>query len=66
MAMTTCSECGGDISTKAGRCVHCGTPLKAVQSWDDIIGENILALLFALAAVAMFVLWICDGMGWLD
>ena len=25
MAMTKCDECGGDVSTKARRCVHCGT-----------------------------------------
>lgn len=27
MAMTTCPNCGGQISDKAKKCVHCGTVL---------------------------------------
>lgn len=28
MALTTCSECGKEISTEAVSCIHCGKPLK--------------------------------------
>ncbi len=28
MSMTTCKECGKEVSTKAAKCPHCGTKLK--------------------------------------
>ncbi len=29
MALTKCRECGGQVSTEAGTCPHCGAPVKA-------------------------------------
>ena len=32
MAMTTCKECGGSISTKAESCPHCGNQIQPSAS----------------------------------
>jgi RNA polymerase subunit RPABC4/transcription elongation factor Spt4 len=34
MALTTCRECGGSVSSSAGACPHCGAPvLKPARNW---------------------------------
>ena len=54
MAMTKCDECGGDVSTKASTCVHCGTSFLSAPEPDIdwlalgglLFGGAILALMF--------------------
>lgn len=53
MAITKCKECGGQISTKAKTCPHCGAAIKK-GSWLKWIG--VLVLLFLVAyVVGMFI-----------
>jgi len=36
MPITTCNECGGNISTHADPCPHCGSPAEhALKSWKE-------------------------------
>jgi hypothetical protein len=32
MALTKCKECGGEVSTRAAKCPHCGSPAKKKTS----------------------------------
>jgi uncharacterized paraquat-inducible protein A len=55
MAMTTCGECGGKVSTQAKTCPHCGAQLKgkaagrveSVVKWA--IAGVVLLLVLAMA-----------------
>lgn len=52
MAMTTCKECGGDVSTKAESCPHCGAVLneKGCGCASMTLGFLIVVVLMALIA----------------
>jgi hypothetical protein len=38
MAMTTCRECGKDVSTEALTCPHCGAPQAALRADWSVLG----------------------------
>lgn len=47
MAMSTCTECGGELSTKARACPKCGAVVPKPKVWPWIVGVPI-ALIAAL------------------
>ena len=47
MALTTCQECGGKVSTWARACPHCGAP--PMGPWRKVL----LAIVAAAFAVAI-------------
>jgi len=49
MAITQCSECGGQVSTSATVCPHCGCPLEP-QITCRLCGEELAASLVACPA----------------
>lgn len=74
MALIKCSNCGGDISSNADMCVHCGKVLKSAEMKMDtktekssrnlVTGFNIMAWVLAgiMAVVALiffFIGFIC-------
>ena len=55
MALTTCRECGGQISSEAAACPHCGNQLKQpASSGFTKLGLGCLVIL-GLAIAAPFV-----------
>lgn len=52
MAMTTCKECGKQVSTEAKACPHCGTSAPAKKKGKGGIGKWLL-IVFAIGLVAM-------------
>lgn len=52
MAMTTCKECGKQVSTEAKACPHCGTSAPAKKKAKGGIGKWLL-IVFAIGLVAM-------------
>jgi len=53
MALTTCPECGAEISELAPVCPKCGRP--SAESLKDKSYENIFGVLGCLAVVLYFV-----------
>lgn len=51
MAMTTCKECGKQVSTEAKACPHCGAPAPAKKKAKGGIGKWLL-IVFAIGVVA--------------
>lgn len=51
MAMTTCKECGGPLSTKAGACPKCGAKVKrtSIVTWlvAGVLGLGVIMGMFA-------------------
>jgi uncharacterized paraquat-inducible protein A len=55
MALTTCKECGGQISSQAAACPHCGNQLKQSASGGlATLGWGCLVIL-GLAILAPFI-----------
>lgn len=52
MALTTCRECGKQVSTDAKTCPHCGTSTPAKKTAKGGIGKWLL-IVFAIGLVAM-------------
>ena len=52
MALTTCRECGKQVSTDAKTCPHCGTSAPAQKKTRGGIGKWLL-IVFAIGLVAM-------------
>ena len=52
MAMTTCKECGKQVSTEAKACPHCGAAAPAKKKAKGGIGKWLL-IVFAIGLVAM-------------
>lgn len=52
MAMTTCKECGKQVSTEAKACPHCGAAAPAKRKAKSGIGKWLL-IVFAIGLVAM-------------
>ena len=52
MALTTCRECGKQVSTDAKTCPHCGTSAPAKKKAKGGIGKWLL-IVFAIGLVAM-------------
>lgn len=52
MALTTCRECGKQVSTDAKACPHCGTSEPAKKKAKGGIGKWLL-IVFAIGLVAM-------------
>jgi hypothetical protein len=52
MALTTCRECGKQVSTDAKACPHCGTSAPAKKKAKGGIGKWLL-IVFAIGLVAM-------------
>lgn len=50
MAMTTCTECGNQVSTEAKTCPHCGTSAPAKKKGKGGIGKWLL-IVFAIGLV---------------
>ena len=48
MALTTCNECGKEISTDAKTCPHCGTPKPHKKKAAEYIGAGIIFIIFAI------------------
>lgn len=59
MAMKPCRECGKDVSTKAGKCPHCGVSDPAKSPWNRKIGGG--GLLLIILIVLYFVAQAGDG-----
>jgi hypothetical protein len=53
MAMTTCKECGGPISTSAIACPTCGIKTKSPASYSKIEKLVLLAIV-VLIVIAIF------------
>lgn len=50
MAVVACAECGGQVSTEARRCPHCGTPAPT----KNAAGQRMaLSIMMAIGAVAV-------------
>lgn len=71
MAIVRCRECGGEVSTAAEICPHCG--VRAPAAAGDAVGHDrapvrrtggrggwLLALLLLLVLLALFALWYGD------
>ena len=41
MAISSCPECGGKVSTTAKKCVHCGVELKSCPECEAVLLSNI-------------------------
>ena len=60
MAILDCPECGGDLSTEAESCPHCGYVLNprptSLDQGFDILGRLLkaIALLFVLLLLAVY------------
>lgn len=52
MAMTTCKECGKQVSTEAKACPHCGAAAPAKKKAKGGVGKWLL-IVFAIGLVAM-------------
>lgn len=52
MALTTCRECGKQVSTDAKTCPHCGTSAPTKKKARGGIGKWLL-IVFAIGLVAM-------------
>ncbi len=50
MALTTCKECGKEVSDSAKTCPHCGIKSPGASSKDMLIGIGALVVLVFLAA----------------
>lgn len=48
MAITPCSECGSEISTKAKSCPKCGAVVAGVKVWRWVIGLPVFLFIVAL------------------
>ena len=51
MAMTTCKECGKQVSTEAKACPHCGAAAPAKKKAKGGIGKWLL-IVFAIGVIA--------------
>lgn len=49
MAIVKCKECGGDVSTEAKTCPHCGAPVEA----EEGIGKRILIGIVAIVVISI-------------
>lgn len=49
MALTKCSECGKEVSTKADKCPHCGAPVKKKTSGCAIIAAVLFGVILLTA-----------------
>lgn len=77
MALIKCSNCGGDISSNADVCVHCGKVLKSAEMKMDtktekssrnlVTGFNVMAWVLAgLAAVTALIFFFIGFVGLID
>ena len=55
MALSTCRDCGREVSTRARHCVHCGRPWPSTNCCSAL-GTGLLIGLIALTAVGGAVL----------
>ena len=57
MSVRACRDCGDKVSTKAGKCPHCGTPRPA-QGRGCFASQNcltvIIAVIIVLAVMVVF------------
>lgn len=48
MSMTTCRECGGEISTTARACPKCGAVVPRPKIWPWVVGAPLVLFLLML------------------
>lgn len=48
MAMTTCKECQGSVSSTAKACPHCGAKLPHRRIWPWIVGTPVAFFVFMI------------------
>jgi hypothetical protein len=56
MAMTTCKECGKEISSTAKTCPHCGAPVARPRAGGLPKGCSVIAVVFAVIVVFVSIL----------
>lgn len=66
MALTTCKDCGGQVSTNAAACPHCGAPVKSHQVQQAPINTSgkhagIGTLIIALFVIGLAVYFAAGG-----
>lgn len=58
MALIQCTECGKEVSDKAGKCPHCGGPIENPNlKWYQKNSKSNIGIMFI--AVAFFLICAC-------
>jgi predicted amidophosphoribosyltransferase len=58
VALTKCKECGGQVSTKAAACPHCGYPFVPTSVQDKRNAQKFVGLGCAFVLIGFMVLFL--------